>query len=107
MDLAYGRSVQDGFPLVLSLGTNLVNPAENQEPSRGPSSIVLSPPSLAMALRFWGDSALERAFPRFTAFSSSGFGPSLGRFPVAISTMNFASWAVSRGRFRSLAMRGR
>src|SRR4051812_25141431 len=61
-----------------------------------------------MALRFAGDSAAARALPPLAPPSlpnataagffsrSAGAG---GALPVAVSTMNLASWLTSRGRF--------
>ena len=61
----------------------------------------------AIAFRFAGDNAAALAgpplappnFPSATAagfFTASGSG---GASPVAMSTINFASWFTSRGRF--------
>ena len=55
-------------------------------------------PFLAMARRLAGLRDSARATPRRTAASlTTGF--SFGNSPIATSTMNLASWAVSRGRF--------
>src|SRR5690606_10889060 len=63
---------------------------------------------LAISERRSGVSDLARArppaFPAFRARASSGVGVS-STSPVAMSTIRFASWFVSRGRFgRSFGM---